>query len=95
MSDLETYPDRLRGGRYDGARLVGTLADDACADYYNASTHGLVRYSYDAEDESLHAAFDPERPLPDDRSLADHLRRRREAYDALTPWARKRVDGTE
>lgn len=96
MCSIEQYPNRLRGGYYDGARLIGTLNNGAIAEYYNPGSHGIVRYEYNTEKQQLEAEFNPERSLNKDESVVDHIRRvtsrSDSGYDRLSEWARKQTD---
>lgn len=93
---IERYPDELRGGYYDGAKLIGTVQEGKAAEYYNPTTHGVVRYKYDPENERLTADFDPERRLPDYRSVREYIDRMlegRTGFESLSPWARSVLEG--
>jgi hypothetical protein len=93
---IEQYPDQLLGGYYDGARLVGTLDDGTTAEYYNPSSHGIVQYEYNVENNQLEAEFNPERSLSEKTSVVDHIQRVESksggGYNQLSRWARKQID---
>ncbi len=87
---IEHYPDELHGGYYDGAKLIGTVQEGRAAEYYTPSSHGIVRYGYDPENQRLTADFDPERRLPDYRSIREYIERsieRGNGFESLSPWA--------
>lgn len=93
---IEQYPDRLSGGYYDGARLLGTLDDGTIAEYYNPNSYGIVQYEYNTKKQQLEAEFNPERFLAEDRSIVDHIQRVTSrsdgGYDRLSKWARKQIE---
>lgn len=94
MCTIDDYPAELRGGYYDGAKLVGTREDGAIAHYYNPSSHGVVEYAFDPEHRRLTAGFDPEHRLRSSRTVREYVERveRTEGeYDALSAWARERL----
>jgi hypothetical protein len=93
---IEQYPDRLSGGYYDGAKLIGTLGDGTIAEYYNPNSHGVVRYEYNTEKQHLEAEFNPERPLAEDKAGVDHIQRVMSrpdgGYNRLSEWAHKQIE---
>lgn len=95
MCTIDDYPTELRGGYYDGAKLIGTRDDGAVAEYYNPSSHGIVEYAFDPENGRLTADFNPEQRLRRTHTVCDYIRRVERTggeYDAFSAWARERLD---
>lgn len=90
MCDITDYPVELRGGYYDGAKLIGTREEGRVAEYYNPSSHGIVEYAYDPDNSQLSANYDPERPLPEYQTIREYVERAERvkgSYESLSDWA--------
>lgn len=91
MSSLDQFPRTLKGGYYDGARLVGVRTGGRDADYYNPESHGLVTYYYNEEKGRLDRDGDPEQTLPADQSIGNYVATEMEqweTYEALSEWVK-------